>query len=281
MGLRIRTNVESIAAQRSLSNNQSDLNNSMERLTSGSRINRSADDAAGLAISENLRAKTRGILQAKRNASDGVSLIQVAESSLNEMSNIMIRLRELTVQAGSDTIGSVERGYLQREYEQLVSESDRISKTTEFNGRKLFGPEMEEGLDIQIGYGSDELSALRVKLGAGDKLDAEGMGLAGTNINEGTHSEIVKNLDTLDSAITMIANNRAVLGAMSSRLNTTISGISVNSENMMAANSRIRDTDFAEETAKMTQARILSQSGLAVLAQANVKPEMALQLLRS
>jgi flagellin len=281
MGLRIRTNVESISAQRSLSNNQSDLNNSMERLTSGSRINRSSDDAAGLAISENLRAKTRGILQAKRNASDGVSLIQVAESGLNEMSNIMIRLRELTVQSASDTIGTVERGYLQKEYEQLVAESDRISKSTEFNGRKLFGEEMEQGLDIQVGYGPDELSTLKVKFGNGDKMDAEGMGLLGTNIVDGGHEEITKNLVTLDSALTMIASNRATLGAMSSRLNTTINGIAVNSENMMAANSRIRDTDFAEETAKMTQAKILSQSGLAVLAQANIKPEMALQLLRS
>jgi len=280
MGLRIRTNVESISAQRSLSNNQSDLNNSMERLTSGSRINRSADDAAGLAISENLRAKTRGILQAKRNASDGVSLIQVAESGLNEMSNIMIRLRELTVQSASDTIGTVERGYLQKEYEQLVAESDRISKSTEFNGRKLFGEEMEQGLDIQVGYGPDELSTLKVKFGNGDRMDAEGMGLLGSNIVEGGHDEITKNLTTLDSAIQMIASNRATLGAMSSRLTTTINGIAVNAENMMAANSRIRDADFAEETAKMTQSKILSQSGLAVLAQANVKPEMALQLLR-
>lgn len=280
MGLRIRTNVESISAQRSLSNNQSDLNNAMERLTSGSRINRSADDAAGLAISENLRAKTRGILQAKRNASDGVSLIQVAESGLNEMSNIMIRLRELTVQSASDTIGTVERGYLQKEYEQLVAESDRISKSTEFNGRKLFGEEMAQGLDIQVGYGPDELSTLKVKFGNGDRMDAEGMGLLGTNIVEGGHDEITKNLTTLDSAIQMIAGNRATLGAMSSRLTTTINGIAVNAENMMAANSRIRDTDFAEETAKMTQSKILSQSGLAVLAQANVKPEMALQLLR-
>lgn len=280
MGLRIRTNVESISAQRSLYNNQSDLNNSMERLTSGSRINRSADDAAGLAISENLRAKTRGILQAKRNASDGVSLIQVAESGLNEMSNIMIRLRELTVQSASDTIGEVERGYLQKEYEQLVAESDRISKSTEFNGRKLFGTEMEQGLEIQVGYGPDELSTLKVKFGDGDKMDAEGMGILGTSIVEGGHEMITQNLTKLDSAIQMIANNRATLGAMSSRLNTTINGIAVNAENMMAANSRIRDTDFAEETAKMTQAKILSQSGLAVLAQANVKPEMALQLLR-
>ena len=144
MGLRIKTNVESLVSQRQLAGNQADLGSSLEKLSSGLRINKSADDAAGLAISENLRAKTRGLTQAKRNANDGVSLIQVAEGGLSEVTNILVRMRELNVQAASDTIGVREKSYLQKEYGQLVEEIDRISATTEFNGRMLFGPQSDE-----------------------------------------------------------------------------------------------------------------------------------------
>lgn len=280
MGLRVRTNVEALVAQRALGNNQQDLNTSMERLATGARINRSADDAAGLALSESLRAKTRGLNQAKRNANDGVSLIQVAESGLGEMANIMIRLRELTVQAASDAVGETERGFLQKEYEQLTQEVDRIYKGTEFGGRKLFDPEYAEGLDIQIGYTSDaEVSTLKMKFGDGDQLDSEGLKLNGS-IAEGKGVEIAKNLDNIDSAITLLAKNRATLGSLQSRLNTAISNISVSSENMVASASRIKDVDFAEETSRVAQARILSQAGTSVLAQANAKPEMVLSLLR-
>lgn len=280
MGLRIRTNVESLVAQRQLGNNQSDLSTSMERLASGSRINRSADDAAGLAISENLRAKTRGLNQAKRNASDGVSLIQVAEGGLNEISNIMIRLRELTIQAASDTLGQTERGFLDKEYTELVKEMDRISATTEFNGSKLLGPQ-ERSTIVQVGYNGTPDDTLDLTLtGAPDGINSESLQLSGTSIGGEDREVIQANLSVIDNGLQTIASSRASLGALQSRLNSAIAGISTTSENMTAANSRIRDVDFAEETAKSTQARILSQAGLSVLSQANARPEMALSLLR-
>lgn len=281
MGLRIRTNVDSLTAQRALSGNNQELSQATERLASGSRINRSADDAAGLAVSESLRAKTRGLNQAKRNANDGISLIQVAEGGMSEMGNILVRMRELTVQAASDTFGEVERGFLQKEYDQLSQEIDRIGSSTEFNGRQLFSPEMNEGLDLQIGYTSDSaVSSLKLKFGDGDLLTSEGFKLGEISISQGKGSDIVKNLDNIDKAIGTISSNRASLGAIQSRLNSAISAISVSAESMMASNSRIRDADFAEETARATQGRILSQAGISVLAQANAKPEMALALLR-
>lgn len=282
MGLRIKTNVESLVSQRQLSNNNADLNQSLERLSSGLRINKSADDAAGLAISENLRAKTRGLNQAKRNANDGVSLIQVAEGGLNEVTNILVRMRELNVQAASDTIGNTEKSYLQKEYGQLVEEIDRIAGTTEFNGRMLFGPQTEDtAVKIQVGYNGTKDDQLSLQLGdAPEGINTEALGLKETTIDGDDREAITSNFEVIDNAFKSIANSRATLGAMQSRLNSAISNISISTENMSAANSRIRDVDFAEETAKSTQSRILSQAGLAVLTQANAKPEMALSLLR-
>lgn len=283
MGLRIRTNVESLTAQRQLSGNNADLNKSSERLASGYRINKSADDAAGLAISENLNAKVRGLNQAKRNANDGVSLIQVTEGGLNEVTNIMGRLRELTVQAASDTIGEKERGYLQKEYGQLVDEVDRISATTEFNGLKLMGPQNAAGgLKIQVGYNGSADDSLSLALGdAPDGISAEALKIKGTSVAGQDREAIAGNLQVLDSAMEIIQNSRATMGATQSRLTSTIANISVSTENMSAAASRIKDVDFAEEAAKSTQARILSQAGLSVLSQANQRPEMALSLLRN
>lgn len=281
MGLRIRTNIESLTAQRQLSSNNADMSQSSERLSSGARINKSADDAAGLAISENLRARVRGLNQAKRNANDGVSLIQVAEGGLSESTNIMVRLRELTVQAASDTLGEKERAFLQKEYGQLVEEVDRISATTEFNGMKLLGPQKGGELKVQVGYNGSIDDSLSLALGdAPDGINSEALGLKGTSIGGPDREIIAGNLAVIDNAMEKIANSRATLGATQSRLSSAISTIGVSTENMSAAASRIRDVDYAEETAKMTQSRILSQAGLAVLAQANQKPEMALSLLR-
>ncbi|WP_186645697.1 flagellin N-terminal helical domain-containing protein [Fluviispira vulneris] len=282
MGLRIRTNVESLSAQRFLSNNNADMNSSMEKLSSGLRINKSSDDAAGLAISEGLRAKTRGLMQAKRNANDGVSLVQVAEGGLNETSNILIRMRELTVQSASDTVGIQERGFLDKEYQNLMEEIDRISDTTEFNGRKLLGPQTSEnGVILQVGYNGTANDILKLQLGdAPEGITSETLGIKDSSLAGEDREKIAENLSIIDAGLYMVANTRATLGATQSRLNSAISNISVSTENMMAANSRIRDADFAEETAKMTQSRILSQAGLAVLSQANQRPEMALSLLR-
>lgn len=282
MGLRIKTNVESLTAQRLLSNNNADMNASLEKLSSGSRINKSADDAAGLAISESLKAKTGGLIQAKRNANDGISLLQTAEGALNETSNMLVRMRELTVQAASDTVGVTERGYLNKEYQELVQEVDRISQSTEFNGRKLLGPQSHDNaISLQVGYNGTESDVIKLNLGdAPDGINAESLNLTNSSIAGDDREAIASQLETLDTGLTMIANTRASLGATQSRLNTAISNISTTTENMMAAKSRIRDVDYAEETAKLTQSKILTQAGLSVLSQANQKPEMALSLLR-
>ncbi len=280
MTMRIRTNVESLTAQRQLTSNSQDMSNSSEKLSSGYRINKSADDAAGLAISENLRGKVRGLNQAKRNANDGVSLIQVAESGLTEVTNIMVRLKELSVQAASDTFSNSERGYLQKEYAQLVDEVDRISATTEFNGLKLLA-DNSTNLRVQVGYNGTENDSIKIDFtDEPGGINSETLGIKGTQIADVERDVIAGNLKIIDDALQKVNNTRATLGANQSRLNSTIQNIGVTAEGMQAANSRIRDVDFAEETAKYTQARILSSAGLSVLTQANQKPEMALSLLR-
>ncbi|NBX16574.1 MAG: flagellin FliC [Proteobacteria bacterium] len=282
MGLRIKTNVESLVAQRGLSNSNNELSNSFEKLSTGLRINRSADDAAGLAISENLRAKVRGLNQAKRNANDGVSLVQVAESGLSEMGNILIRMRELTLQAGSDTVGEREKSYIQKEFDQLSQEIDRIADTTEFNGLQLLRPnDKPDGIKVQVGYNGTESDQLTLRFGdSAEGIGAEALGVKNTNLVSSDRETVADNLENIDRGLETIASSRAVLGSLQSRLNAAISNISQGTETMAAASSRIRDVDFAEETARLTQNRILSQAGLAVLAQANQRPEMALSLLR-
>jgi flagellin len=292
MGMRIRTNVSSINAQRFLTQSSQSMSQSLERLSSGYRINKSADDAAGLAISENIRGKVRGLNQAKRNASDAISMVQTAEGSMGEMTNIMIRLRELTVQSASDTIGETERGYLNREYTQLVDEVDRIIGTTEFNGRKLFSKEEADQFVIQVGTNGTppeaNIDTLTVNLG-GMKITTEDLGLGklaeiGPTAEEGavgpSRDEIATKLTSIDNALMKLSGERANLGATQSRLNSAVANLGTSVENMETAKSRISDVDFAAETAALTQNKILVQSGTAVLAQANQSPEAALALLR-
>jgi flagellin len=292
MGMRIRTNVSSLTAQRHMSNNNTDMQNSMEKLSSGYRINKSADDAAGLAISENLRGQIRGLNVAKRNANDAISLVQVAEGSMNEMTNIMIRLRELTTQAASDTLGAKERTFLNREYTQLVDEMDRIAKSTEFNGTKMFdeATEMSEFV-IQVGTRGTEpeenIDTLKINL-EGLKFSSESLGFGKESeigaMEEGdegpSRQEIAGKLTTIDEALGKLASERATLGAVQNRLGSAISNLGVSIESQEAAKSRIKDVDFASESAAMTQARIMTQSNLSILTQANAAPEMALTLLR-
>ena len=282
MGLRIRTNVESLTAQRFMGQNNESMSSSLERLSSGFRINKSADDAAGFAISENLRAKTRGLNQAKRNANDGISLVQVAEGSLNEVNNILVRLRELSVQAASDTLGEKEKNFLQKEYAQLVDEVDRISATTEFNGLTLMGEEAARSdLSIQVGYNGEAADTIKLQLSDnGEGINASTLRIRETAIGDQPREVISENLGLIDDALTRIASQRATLGASQSRLTSAINNLSINTETLQAANSRIKDVDFAEETAKLTQSRIMSQASLSVLSQANARPEMALSLLR-
>ena len=293
MGLRIRTNISSLQGQRQLGLSTMQQQESMERLASGYRINKSADDAAGLAISETLRGRIRSAGQATRNATDGISLIQTAEGGMNEITNILIRLKELAVQSSSDTIDNTQRGYTNREYTQLVDEVDRIANTTEFNGLKLFKGKESVGMEnftLHIGTGDGSQPNTDTILVAVDpmKLDAtEALGLGkGAEIGpepgsiEFNREDASHKISIIDNALEKVASNRATLGAQQSRLQSTINNLGVQMENMTASNSRIRDVDFASETAKSTQSRILAQAGVSVLAQANQIPELALALLR-
>ena len=276
MGLRINTNIQSLAAQRSLGVNHEMQNKALERLSSGSRINRAADDAAGLAISEKLKANIRSIKQASRNAQDGISLVQVAEGSMNEISNILTRLRELSIQSASDTIGDVERGFINKEVSGLKQEVDRISGTTEFNGRKLLDGK-GENLEIQVGVKNNPMEDRLVFSSKNLATNLESLGLS--KVDNATKESSQMNLGMIDEAIRHVNENRSELGALQNRLQSTINNQAIYRENLEAANSRIRDTDIAEETAEATKANILSQSTISVLGQANNNANIALKLL--
>ena len=276
MGLRIATNVTSLAAQRSLSVNNTSQEKTLEKLASGSRIVRAADDAAGLAISEKLKAQIRGTKQAERNANDGISMIQTAEGGLNEISSILTRLRELSIQSASDTVGDTERSFTNLEYQNLKQEVERISQVTEFNGKKLLNG-VGEALDFQIGIHNDDFKD-RIKYDvAMTNASMEGLGV--NEIDVGSKEGAQTSLSVLDSAIEKVSGQRAALGAVQNRLGSTIQNLQINNENMSAANSRIRDTDFAQETANNVKLNILTNAGTSVLAQSNAQGQVALKLL--
>jgi flagellin len=294
MGLRIRTNVSSLNAQRNLANTGNMMKESMQKLSSGYRINKAADDAAGLAISTNLTAKTRSLEQATRNANDAISIVSVAESGMNEITNILSRLRELTTQSASDTISNAEREFSNREYTQLVDEIDRIANTTEWNGVKLLqGSANNEGEDLMtifVGAGDGTVvnrDTIKIDLDAMSLIPQEDLGLGkgaeigpespGDSFDRATAAE---KLTVLDNAMQRVASTRATLGAQQSRFGSTINNLGIQIENFKGANSRIRDVDFAAETAAFTQNRILSQAGASMLAQANQEPELVMSLLR-
>ena len=280
MGLRIATNVSSLTSQRHLRETRELLDRSLERLSSGYRINRAGDDAAGLAISEKLRAKIRGLVQAQRNSSDGISLIQVAEGGLNEVQNILVRLRELGVQASSDTIGSRERKFLDLEYQSLKEEVDRIANSTEFNGSVLLDG-TGGSLDFQVNTGGENLLGVdRISFDA-FRLDVNVDKLGLEDANVGNKVDAQRSLATLDKAIEDVSGTRAELGAIENRLSSTIRNLGISVENLSAARSRIKDVDIAEETAEMTKHNILMQAGTSVLTQANNIPKLALALLQN
>ncbi|MBL7716783.1 MAG: flagellin FliC [Bdellovibrionales bacterium] len=276
MALRIATNVQSLAAQRSLGINNENQQRSLEKLSSGSRINRAGDDAAGLAISEKLKGHLRSMKQAIRNAQDGVSLIQVAEGSFNEISNIMIRMRELSIQGASDTISDVERGFIDKEVQSLKAEINRIAGSTEFNGHKLLDGS-SPALEIQVGLhnrpGEDRFVFDSENLVS--NLAVFGMDGVATTTKEASQS----NLEVLDAAISKLNDNRSNLGALQNRLQSTINNSMIYHENLSAANSRIRDTDVAEETAELVKQNILTNATITVLGQANTNPQAALKLV--
>lgn len=277
MGLRINTNVPALIAQRNLRNSRAQLDRTLERLSSGSRINHAGDDAAGLALSESLRAQIRGLSQAERNAQDGISLVQVAESAMGEISNIIIRMRELGVQASSDTIGQQERKFLDVEFQQLVEEIDRIANSTEFNRVPLLNGSASS-FEIQVGTGNNP-KLDRIKLFDSSHTDVNVVAL-GINLASVADKISAQNsLATLDRALATVTSIRAEFGAMQNRLHSVVSNILVNKENIASANSRIRDADIAEEVSELTKNQILSQSGVSVLSQANNSIKSALSLL--
>jgi flagellin len=276
MGMRITTNVAALNAQKNLGMTQRSMNTSMARLSSGMRINQAADDAAGLAISENLKAQIRGMRQANRNANDGISLVQVAEGSLNEVSNMLIRLRELGVQASSDTIGDTERKFLDVEYQQLKSEVQRVTESTNFNGYDLLNG-TGGIIDIQVGTHNDPFKD-RISFNASAaNATLESLGLTAESVASKEGAQL--SLDVVDSALISVNAIRANFGAMQNRLTSTSNNLLVADENLSAANSRIRDTDVAAETSEMTRNNILLQAGVSVLGQANNSQQMALKLL--
>lgn len=277
MGLRINTNVTALKAQRSLNESTMSQADQLEKLSSGSRINRAGDDAAGLAISEKLKASIRGLTQAKRNGNDGISLVQTAEGGLNEIGNILIRLRELSVQSASDTIGPEERQYTNLEFQNLVSEVDRIAQVTNFNGTNLLNGDAADPLEFQVGLHNnpknDRLSYDTSKQNA----TAENLGLL--ELSSATKEAAQNNLDALDKAIVNVNGQRAELGALQNRLGSTVRNLGIQNENLSEANSRIRDADYADVSSELTKQSILNQAGVSVLSQANTSQMNALKLI--
>ncbi|MFZ3230484.1 MAG: flagellin [Pseudobdellovibrio sp.] len=275
MGMRVTTNISAINAQRNLIGNQRQMQNSMAQMSSGSRINKSADDAAGLAISENMKAQIKSSAQARRNANDGISLVQTAEGGLSEVSNVVTRLRELGIQAASDTIGDRERGFVDKEVQQLKTEMNRIANTTSWNSTKLIDGSTP-AFDFQVGMNSTENDVITFNASENAAtLEALGMAEMSFLTKEGARSS----LGILDEGQTRINGMRANLGALQNRLTTTTDILAVTEENLSAANSRIRDTDLAAASSEMARNTVLLQAGTATLAQANQTNQMALKLI--
>ncbi|MBI2603265.1 MAG: flagellin FliC [Deltaproteobacteria bacterium] len=306
MALEIKSNISSMQASRQVTKSHEELKHSIERLSSGLRINRSADDAAGLAVSERIRARIRGLDVAKRNASDAVSYIQTAEGGLNEVANIVIRMRELTTQAATDTLGQRERSFLDREFQQLRQEAKRIMVSTEFNGKKVLTSDVaERPIDIFVGasqrgediegnlpdFGDEDPDVIRIDLSDLEELSEkmasvveEDISILPSSAEDGAQdlgpSGTQDLMARLDSALDTVASYRSTLGSVQARLDSAVASIDVSTENLAATRSRIVDVDYAQETANFARARILTQAGVSVQSHANAIPELVLSLLR-
>lgn len=280
--MRINTNISALNAWKNLAITDGLMAKSLEKLSSGYRINRAADDAAGLAISEKMKAQTRGLRQAVRNAQDGISLIQTAEGALNEVHAILQRMRELVVQAGNGIYESDDLQMIQDEINQLVDEIDEISTRTEFNTKKLLDGTVATGISLQIGANAGQVMEISIA-----KMDSQSLGVQGVNIvpptdgtvdTDGT-DDIDDPIDAIDGAIKLVSQERSKLGAYQNRLEHTINNLNTAAENLEAAGSRIRDVDMALEMANFTRHQILQAAGTAMLAQANLTPQSILKLL--
>jgi flagellin len=277
MSLSIRTNVASLNAQRNLSQTQTALDSSLAKLSSGYRITKAGDDAAGLGVSTSLIAQNKSYNQAVRNANDGLSVVQSAEAGFNEISNIVTRMRELAMQSASDGVSDTQRGYIETERKQLTSEMDRIANSTTFNGKNLL-KDSATTLDFHVGLGNDTTND-QISVTSVDSTAATlGVGGFDFSTKDGALAALAAT-GGIDDALNTLANNRATFGAVGNRLQSAINAVQTFSEATAAANSRIRDVDVAEETSNMTRSNILAQAGVSVLAQANQMPQMALKLL--
>ncbi len=275
MAVVINTNVASLNAQRNLNKSQLGLNKSMQRLSSGLRINSAKDDAAGLAISDRMTSQIRGLNQAARNAQDGISMAQTAEGALNETTNLLQRMRELAVQSANDTNTSTDRASLDAEFKQLQAEIDRIAQNTQFNNRGVLNGSAADGMIFHVGANANQTITLSIN----------SMGLTGLSIDSGNASIGVQSaanaaISAIDSSIGLVDVERGKLGAVMNRLESTISNLSNVSENLSASRSRILDADIAQETSDMTKNNILQQAGVSVLSQANQSSQLALSLLQ-
>lgn len=277
MGLRIATNTQSLNAQSALETSRSAADNATRRLSSGNRITKAADDPSGLAIASKMSATARSMGQALRNTQDGVSLIQVTEGAMAGIGDMLIRLRELGIQASSDTIGDPERSLINKEVVQLRSEIDRIATTTEFNGRKVLnGGGIWPVLELQIGTENDAVSRLNISR---QKLNSDVAHLGLVGIDFSNRDDAREFLGAIDDAMTSISGHRASLGALQNALQANANNMGLAKENVQASRSRIMDTDVAEESAEIAKQQILSQSGISVLSQANQSPLQVLKLL--
>jgi flagellin len=275
MGLRVNSNIASLNAQRSLSTTTERLQANYRRLSTGLRISTASDDAAGLAISERFRAQIRSTAQAIRNAQDGISLTQTGEGALNEVSSILIRMRELSIQASNGTVSAADRTTLDQEFDDLINEIDRIAQSTTFNGVRLLDG---TGSTITFQVGTGTTSGIdTIQLSTSNTL-ASTLGLSTLDIGASGSPTVA--ISFLDQAINMVSRVRGQFGAAQNRLSTTIANLQIQSENLSAAESRIRDVDVAVETSALTRNSILQQAAISILAQANTQPQAALQLLQ-
>lgn len=280
MGFRINTNIDSVVGVHNLTRTNNRLSSNFGRLSSGLRINKAADDAAGLAVSENLRAQVRGLNQAVRNTNDGISIIQTAEGALDEIQNNLARLRELAVQSSSGTLNDTERTYINVEATQILSEINRLANVTEFNGQVLLNGASTGGtgtvaLDVQVGIFNTSNDRINVSVSS-----ARTEALAVNTVSLASSSAAQTSLSSIDSAIDVVSSVRAGLGATQNRLNSALVNLQSSIENLAAAESQIRDVDFAAETADLSRNQILQQAGISVLSQANSNSQAVLSLLR-
>lgn len=276
MGLRIATNIASQSVQKNLKEVSNAGNAQLEKLSSGKRITKASDDAAGLAIATNLEAQTKGLRQATRNANDGISLVQTAEGGLNETSNILVRLRELTIQAASDTVGESERGFLDKEYQQLSTEIDRISESTTFNGSQLLNGKGKGSMDFQVGAFAGEQNKITFDSSETD-ASTSSIGISGTGI--GNKDDALSAISTVDSAIGKVSGQRANLGSIQSRLGSTVKNLETQTINQDSARSVIQDVDVAEASAALASNQVVKNAAVSTLAQANQIPNSALRLI--